>query len=301
MKVLITGANGQLGCDLCKAFQDYNTTLSHQPPTTNQQLSYELIPLTHADIEITDTDSVKKALESHKPDIVINTAAYVRVDDCEIYPEKAFLVNAVGVKNIAEASQALGATLVQISTDYVFDGEKGAPYTEEDAPNPINTYGISKLTGEHYAKLVEKYYIVRVSSLFGVAGASGKGGNFVETMIKKAKNKEKITVVDDMIMSPTYTKDAARVIKKIIEENLPYGIYHTANEGFCSWFEFARKIFDFLNLNADLKPIKTRDLTLRAKRPVFSALENKKLSKHNLKMPPWQKALETYLSEKGYL
>jgi len=284
MRVLITGANGQLGTDLCKVFKD----------------EYELVSLTHADIEITDINSVKKALEHCKPDIVINTAAYVRVDDCEIYPEKAFLVNAVGVKNIAELSHILGAALVHISTDYVFDGKKGAPYTEDDTPNPINTYGISKLAGEYYAKLTEKYYIIRVSSLFGVAGAREKGGNFVETMIKKAKNKEKIAVVDDMIMSPTYTKDAARMIKKIIEKNLPYGIYHAANEGFCSWYEFAKKIFEFLNLNVELKSIKARDLNLRAKRPVFSALGNEKLSKYVFKMPNWQKALKEYLWEKEY-
>jgi len=316
MKVLITGANGQLGTDLCKVFKDIDiicpnqgpttknqepTTKNQQPTTKNQQPTYKLIPLTHADIEITDINSVKKALKSYKPDIVINTAAYVRVDDCEIYPEKAFLVNAIGVKNIAEISQTLGATLVQISTDYVLDREKDSPYTEDDTPNPINTYGISKLAGEHYAKLAEKYYIIRVSSLFGKAGASGKGGNFVETMIKKAKNKEKIAVVDDMIMSPTYTKDAARMIKKIIEKNLPYGIYHAANEGFCSWYEFTKKIFEFLDLEVDLKPISAKDLTRKAKRPIFSALKDKKLQRYDLNMPSWQEGLEQYLYEKNYL
>lgn len=285
MKVLITGANGQLGTDLCKVFQGYDT-----------------IPLTHADIEITDVDSIKKQLSKYKPDVIINTAAYVRVDDCEIYPEKAFLVNGVGVKNVAKVAQNEGTILFHISTDYVFDGKKKEPYTEDDIPNPINTYGISKLAGEYYAKLAEKYYIIRVSSLFGVAGASGKGGNFVETMIKKAKNKEKIAVVDDMIMSPTYTKDGARVIKKIIEKELPYGIYHASNNGFCSWYEFAKKIFEFLNLNdVEIRPIKSNDLTSKAKRPVFSALENRKLSKYNLKMPDWQEALREYLCEKGYL
>ncbi|NQS89187.1 dTDP-4-dehydrorhamnose reductase [Patescibacteria group bacterium] len=284
MKILITGANGQLGTDFCKIFQDC-----------------DVIPLTHADIEITSMDSVEKALDQHKPDVVINTAAYVRVDDCETHPEKAFLVNAVGVKNIAEASQALGATLVRISTDYVFDGKKSTPYTEDDTPNPINIYGISKLAGEQYAKLAERYYIIRVSSLFGIAGARGKGGNFVETMIKKAKSKEKITVVDDVIISPTYTKDTARVIKKIIEEGLPYGIYHAANTGYCSWYEFTKKIFELLKWSTDLNPIKTEDLTLKAKRPIFSALENRKLPSYSLKMSNWHEALREYLYEKDHL
>jgi len=302
LRIAVIGANGQLGTDLCKVFKDMNVTgLNQEPRTRNQQPTYELIPLTHADIEVTDKDSVKKTLGKDRLDVVINTAAYVRVDDAEDNPKETFCVNAVGSKNVAEVCSKIGATYVYISTDYVFDGEKGAPYTEDDTPNPINTYGISKLAGEHYAKLAEKYYIIRVSSLFGKAGASGKGGNFVETMIKKAKNKEKITVVDDMIMSPTYTKDAARIIKKIIEKKLPYGIYHAANEGFCSWYDFTKKIFDFLNLNVDLIPIKTKDLTLRAKRPIFSALENKKLAECDLKMPSWQKALKEYLHEKGYL
>jgi len=285
VKILITGANGQLGTDLYKIFQDYDI----------------IIPLTHANVEITSIDSVEKALGQHKPDVVINTAAYVRVDDCEAYPEKAFSVNAVGVKNLVVAARNLKATFIHISTDYVFDGKKGSPYTEDDCPNPINTYGISKLAGEQYAKLAKKYYIIRVSSLFGVAGASGKGGNFVETMIQKARNGEKISVVHDMIVSPTYTKDAARMIRKIIGENLPYGIYHAANEGFCSWYDFTKKIFELLDLEVDLKPISAKDLTRKAKRPIFSALENKKLSKHNLKMPAWQEGLKDYLCEKGYL
>ncbi|MCD6317895.1 dTDP-4-dehydrorhamnose reductase [Candidatus Aerophobetes bacterium] len=283
MKVAIIGSKGQLGSDLVKVFD-----------------KSDVIPLTHDQIEVKDYTSCKKIIDL-SPDVVINTAAFHKTDDCEDNPLETFKVNAIGSKNVADVCKRIKAVYVYISTDYVFDGEKGAPYTEDDTPNPINTYGISKLAGEHYAKLAEKYYIIRVSSLFGKAGASGKGGNFVETMIKKAKNKEKITVVDDMIMSPTYTKDAARAIKKIIEEDLPYGIYHASNSGFCSWYEFARKIFELLNLDVDIKPIKTKDLTLRAKRPVFSALESKRLSKYGLKIPNWQKALRDYLHEKGYL
>jgi len=283
MKVAIIGSKGQLGFDLVKAF----------PPEN-------VIPFPHEQIEVKDYSSCEK-IKDLNPDVVINTAAFHKTDACEDDPLETFSVNAIGSKNVADMCSKIKATYIYISTDYVFDGEKREAYTEKDIPNPINTYGISKFAGEQYAKIAGRYYIIRVSSLFGVAGARGKGGNFIETMIKKAKNKEKITVVDDMIMSPTYTKDAARMIRKIIEKNLPYGIYHASNGGFCSWYEFTKKIFKLLNLNIDLIPIKTKDLTLRAKRPAFSALESEKLPKYGLKMRRWQDALEEYLSEKGYL
>ncbi len=283
MKVAIIGATGQLGTDLVKAFSDH-----------------EVIPLKHSDIEVTSRESCE-VLREHAPDVVINTAAYHKTDECEVYPEKAFLVNAAGAKNVAEVCSEIGATPIYISTDYVFDGTKSESYTEKDTPNPINTYGISKLAGEFYTKLAEKYYIIRVASLFGVAGASGKGGNFVETMIKKAKNGEEIKVVDDMVMSPTYTRDAAEMIKNIVEKKLPYGIYHVTNSGYCSWYEFARAIFDFTKLNAELSPIKTASLNLRARRPLFSALTSVKLGEYSLEMRDWKPALQDYLREKGHL
>jgi dTDP-4-dehydrorhamnose reductase len=283
MRVAIIGSRGQLGSDLVKAFK-----------------SVEVIPLVHEEIEVTDYNSCVK-LKSYFPDVVINTAAFHKTDACEDDPFKTFSINAIGSKNVVKICSEIGACYVYISTDYVFNGEKGRPYTEEDSPSPINTYGISKVAGEQYAKLAERYYIVRVSSLFGVAGASGKGGNFVETMIQKARNNEEIKVVDDMIMSPTYTKDAAGMIKKILEERVPYGIYHVVNDGFCSWYEFAETIFSLLNLKSNLKPIKTSDLIYKARRPKFSALENKKLATFGLKMPNWRDALKRYLSEKKYL
>ena len=281
MKVVIIGANGQLGTDLCKVFQDS-----------------QVIPLTHADIEVTDINSVRAVLTKVKPDVVINTAAYVRVDDCEVYPKRTFSVNAIGAKNVAITTQDVGAILVHISTDYVFNGEKGEPYHEEDCPHPINTYGISKLAGEYYVELLKKYYIIRISSLFGAAGARGKGGNFVETIIQKTRNQEPITVVDDMVISPTYTKDAAKIVREITKRNLPYGIYHAANSGYCSWYDFAQSIFGLLNLDVELKRIQTNNLILRARRPMFSALDITKLSKLGLKMRSWQDALKEYLQEK---
>ncbi|MEM3641927.1 MAG: dTDP-4-dehydrorhamnose reductase, partial [Candidatus Bathyarchaeia archaeon] len=235
MKIVVIGSTGQLGTDLMKILKN----------------EHETIGLTHQDIEVTDYNSCQ-ILKKYHPDVVINTAAFHKTDQCEEEPTKTFAVNAVGAKNIATISKEVDATTTFISTDYVFDGSKNEPYTEDDAPNPINTYGISKLAGELFTKQNPKHYIIRVASLFGVAGASGKGGNFIETMLTKAKKNESISVVDDMWMSPTYTEDAAAAIKKIIELQLPFGVYHATNQGYCTWFEFAQEIFKMANLNPKL-------------------------------------------------
>ena len=282
MKIAVIGATGQLGSDLVKVFD-------------------EVIPLTHVEMEIKDLLSCLKTLEKHKPDVVINCASYVRVDDAEDYAEEVFAVNSVGAKNVTIACKKINAVNVYISTDYVFDGSKNTPYTEEDHPNPINTYGISKVAGEFYTKLVERHYIIRVSSLFGAAGASGKGGNFVETMITKAKNKETIMVVDDMVMSPTYTVDAAAMIKEILIKNLPFSIYHAANKGQCSWYKFAKTIFNTLGIEVRLSPTKTNILQSKARRPMYSPLVSVDLKKYGLEMEGWEAALKNYLIEKGYV
>jgi len=284
VKIVIIGSTGQLGTDLLKILQDDN----------------EVIGLTHNDIEVSDYKSCL-ILKELKPEVIINTAAFHKTDQCEEEPLKTFSVNAIGAKNVATISKEINAITVYISSDYVFDGSKKEPYTEEDTPNPINTYGISKLAGELYTKQNPKHYIIRVASLFGVAGASGKGGNFVETMIKKALNKEVINVVDDMWMSPTYTKDAALIIKKILKANVPYGVYHATNKGYCTWFQFAQEIFKLTGLTPIIKPIRTDQLQMKAKRPRFSALESVKLPKYGIQTRRWEEALKEYLIEKGYL
>jgi dTDP-4-dehydrorhamnose reductase (EC 1.1.1.133) len=284
VKIVIIGSTGQLGTDLVKILQDDN----------------EVIGLTHNDIEVSDYKSCL-ILKELKPEVIINTAAFHKTDQCEEEPLKTFSVNAIGAKNVATISKEINAITVYISSDYVFDGSKKEPYTEEDTPNPINTYGISKLAGELYTKQNPKHYIIRVASLFGVAGASGKGGNFVETMIKKALNKEVINVVDDMWMSPTYTKDAALIIKKILKANVPYGVYHATNKGYCTWFQFAQEIFKLTGLTPIIKPIRTDQLQMKAKRPRFSALESVKLPKYGIQTRRWEEALKEYLIEKGYL
>lgn len=286
MKVAVIGASGQLGFDLVRAF-----TTEH-----------ETYPLTHADIDITDFKLSAKILKNIQPETVINCAAYVRVDEAEEYADKAFAVNALGARNMAQICKDMDSILVQISTDYVFDGRKTTPYTEEDIPNPLNVYGNSKLAGEYFVRnMLEKHYIIRSSSLFGVAGASGKGGNFVETMIKKAKNNEEIKVVDDIIMSPTYTKDAACMIKNLLIKRLPFGIYHVANSGKCSWYDFAKAIFETIGMKSNLSRTKTNILQSKARRPMFSPIASAKIKKYGLEMKSWDASLKSYFLDKGYL
>ncbi len=287
IKIAIIGANGQLGFDLVREFK--NT-------------EHEIIPLTHADIDITDFRSSSAVLKKIQPEIVLNCAAYVRVDDAEDFAEKAFAVNALGARNMALVCNELNSVLVQVSTDYIFDGKKKQPYTEDDTPNPLNVYGNSKLAGEYFVRnIFEKHYIIRSSSLFGIAGASGKGGNFVETMIKKARTKEDIKVVDDMIMSPTYTRDAADMIKSILAKKLPFGIYHVSNNDQCSWYEFAREVFNITGIDASMSPTKTDAIKSKARRPMFSPLASTKLKRYGLEMEGWRAALRDYLMEKGYV
>jgi dTDP-4-dehydrorhamnose reductase len=282
MKITIIGSTGQLGTDLINVLQD----------------EHEVVGLTHQDIEVTDYNSCQ-ILKNSAPDAIINTAAFHKTDQCEEDPLKTFSVNAVGTRNVATISNEIEATTIFVSTDYVFDGSKNEPYTEDDTPTPVNTYGISKLAGEFYTKKNPKHYIIRLASLFGVAGASGKGGNFVETMIMKAKKNEPIRVVDDMWMSPTYTRDAATTIKKIMELKLPFGTYHSTNQGYCTWFQFAKETFKITGLDPTIKPIKTHQLEIKARRPRFSALKSIKLPKYGIQMREWKEALHDYLVEKG--
>jgi dTDP-4-dehydrorhamnose reductase len=288
MKVLVTGANGQLGADLLPALSEF-----------------EVIPLTHADIEITSIDSVKTACRKYRPDIIINTAAYVRVDDCEDNRDKAFQVNALGARNVAAAAQELGAKLVQISTDYVFGGEKrleNFPFTEFDTPVPVSVYGQSKLAGEDFVRhLCHKYFIVRGSGLFGVAGSSGKGGNFVETIIRLGKERPELRVVDDQIFSPTCTRDLALKLARLITTDY-YGIFHITNSGICSWYEFASEIIKLTGLNTRVIPITSDQYPQKARRPAYSVLDNYHLRLMGLDdIRNWQEALKDYLKNKGHL
>lgn len=284
MNITVIGSTGQFGTDLMKILS----------------LEHEVIGLTHKDIDIANYDSCL-ILKKQQPKVIVNTAAFHKTDQCEKEPHKTFSVNALGARNVALISKEVDATTVFISTDYVFNGTQNKPYVENDEPFPLSTYGISKLAGEHFTRQNPKHYTLRIASVFGPVGASGKGGNFVETMITKAKNNETIKVIDDMWMSPTYTKDAASILKGILDLQLPYGIYHATNKGYCSWYQFAKETFHISGLNPVLIPIKTDPQHGAARRPRFSALKSEKLFLHGLEPRGWKEALRAYFNEKTYI
>jgi len=285
MKIVLVGANGQLGSDLAQVLLP----------------AHALVPLTHADIEVTRPESVEATMQMHRPDLVMNMAAFHKVDVCEEQVELAFAVNALAVRNLALACRAHNATLLHMSTDYVFGGDKArrAPYVETDTPAPINVYGVSKLAGEHFVRyLLDRYFILRVTGLYGVAGSSGKGGNFVELMLRLSKEGKPIRVVDDQRMTPTYTVDLAHQIKVLIETER-YGVYHATSQGSCTWYEFAAEIFRQSGLAPDLSKAQTGDFGEKATPPAYSVLENKALQAIGLdRMRPWQEALAAYLKER---
>jgi len=288
MEVLITGANGQLGTDLHQVLDDF-----------------QVIPLTHQDIEISDISSVKEAFSEYKPQIVINTAAYVRVDDCEDNPDKAFLVNALGARNLAVVASEFRAKLIHISTDYIFGGEaepRATPYTEFDTPAPVNIYGKSKLAGEDFVRhLCQRHFIIRTSGLFGIAGSTSKGGNFVETTLRLGKEQDELRVVNDQIFSPTYTKDLARKVARLMTTEY-YGIFHITNRGACSWYEFTKEILRLAGLETRVIPILSDQYLQKARRPSSSVLDNYHLRLLGIdNMRPWQEALRDYMIEKGHI
>ncbi len=279
MNVAIIGAKGQLGRELVKVFGPNCAALDV------------------GEVDICKPVRLREVLEACGPETVINTAAYHNVPDCEKNAEKAFAVNAVGVKNLRDACLALGLGLVHISTDYVFDGAKGAPYTEDDCPNPLNTYGASKAAGEYFARQVPAHRVVRVSSLFGITGSVAKGGtNFIKLMLDAARTKDRVAVSSNIYMSPTYAVDAAVRIRELLEGGAPPGVYHVTNAGACSWHEFAAEIFRLIGSPIRLEErIETPELEGGLRRPLNTALRS-------VRMPPlrpWREALVDYLREEG--
>ena len=285
MRIMIIGANGQLGGDLVKVIQD----------SPNQHV---VIQMTHQEIEVTDVQSIKKALETNLPDVVINTAAYHKVDEVEGNPEKAFAVNAIAPWNVAKACKEINAIAVFISSDYVFGGDlsRRSPYSESDLPAPVNVYGASKLAGEALVKIAcDQHFIIRTTGLYGVRGASGKGGNFVELMLRLANEGKEIKVVNDQRLTPTYTIDLAQALIRLVETRR-YGLYHLTSEGNCTWYEFAAKIFELSELRPNFKHVASTEFKTAAARPSYSVLAKNGYAEAGLPpMRPWQLSLEDYL------
>jgi dTDP-4-dehydrorhamnose reductase len=274
MKVLLTGAGGQLGRELSLLLPERG---------------YETVALTRADLDITDPEAVSVALAEHAPKLVINAAAYTDVDACETETGLAYAVNALGPRNLAVGCGHSGGDLLHVSTNYVFDGRAERPYEPFDFPNPINAYGRTKLAGEEYVKhLCNRWYIVRT------AGVYGEGRNFVRTMLRLAGGRDAVRVKKDEFVSPTYARDLAEGILRLVASG-DYGIYHLTNSGSCSWYGFAREIYRRAGVEAEIVPVTSSEYALPAARPangVLSALGS-------LEIRHWKEALAEYLEREG--
>jgi dTDP-4-dehydrorhamnose reductase len=282
MDIAVIGANGQLGADLVAAFSE-NGDAVHA--------------LTHAEIEISDFNSVTQVLRGRPPQVAVNTAAMHHVENCEREPEKAFAVNAIGARNLALACRDLGAVLIHVSTDYVFDGKKGTPYVEEDTPLPLNAYGITKLAAEHFVRATtDKHFVVRTSGLYGKRPCRAKGGlNFIELMLKLARERGEVRVVDSEFVTPTSTAELAQQLIRLSRSN-SYGLYHATAEGSCSWYEFAKEIFSLTDTPVRLKVASPDEFPAKVARPKYSVLENRALKSQGLNaFKPWQEGLQNYL------
>jgi len=284
-RYVVIGATGQLGSDLVRTFD--------QPG--------ELVALSTRDVDILDSARTRSMLETLRPTCVINTAAYNLVDRAEDDERSAFALNAEAVGTLAAICQAAGARLVHFSTDYVFDGAKRTPYLETDSPQPVSVYGESKLAGERLAlERCERSVIFRVCGLFGLAGSLGKGkGNFVETMLRLAREGRPLRVVSDQVLCPSYTLDLARKVWKVLPK-VAHPVYHLTNAGQVSWYEFARRALELVGVTADLTPVTAAEYGARARRPAYSVLAHAHLAalgEDDLR--PWDAALPAYVAERS--
>lgn len=287
MRILLIGAAGQLGQDLLPVLE---------------KRGHEVTPVTHEQLEICSAEGVRDAVAAARPQCLINTAAFHRVDDCEDQVERAFAVNVMGVRNLAQAAEQAGAALAHFSTDYVFGGEKQTPYAETDLPQPLSVYAISKLAGEFAARrYCSRHFVIRTCGLYGMGGSRSKGGNFVETMLKLAAQKKTVRVVADQIVTPTSTADLAERLLPLLESKR-YGLYHMSSAGQCSWHEFAAEVFRLAKVDADLHPTDSKSFGAKARRPIYSVLDNYQMRAAGIaEFRPWREALAEYMRRRQAL
>ena len=281
MKILLLGKNGQLG---------------HELNVQGIKFKHKVISLSHEDLDVTDFKKTKKTIEKVDPDIVINATAYHVVADCEMYPEKAFLVNATAVKNLAEVTDSIGIRFVHYSTDYVFDGKKGKQYLENDLPSPMQVYGASKVAGENLAIAYNpRSIVVRSSGVYGGKhGSKSKKGNFAINILKE-KDKKALEVSSEQIVNPSYSVDIAEATYKLLRYKNINGIYHLSSEGYCSWAEFTTEIMKLVGSKTKVMPIDRRGQSGGARRPLFSALKNTRAAKLGIRLPTWKNAIKRYI------
>lgn len=278
MKFFITGVNGQLGYDVKRELLERGYT--------------DILAPTRVDLDITNEDAVKKMIREYRPSVIFHCAAYTAVDKAEEEQEKCYQVNVLGTKYLTEAAKEVGAKIIYISTDYVFDGTKEGFYQVEDKVNPVNYYGKTKYLGENFIRAYDNHIIVRISWVFGI-----NGKNFIRTMLNLAESHKELNVVCDQIGSPTYTKDLAGLLVNMFLSNVK-GLYHVTNEGYCSWYEFAEFIFKESRKKVKVHPILTKDYKTIAKRPLNSKLSKESLDDIGMKrLPEWQDAVKRYIRE----
>ncbi|MCX7777365.1 MAG: dTDP-4-dehydrorhamnose reductase [Armatimonadetes bacterium] len=287
LKVLVTGASGQLGSDLVDELL---------------MRSHDVVALSRSQLDITNCGAVAAAIREHRPSVFINCAAMVNVDACELDVEAAIKVNALAVWHIAVLCSKAKVKLVQISTDYVFDGEKNSPYTEADVPNPINVYGLTKFFGEMFVRnYCDEHLIVRTAGLYGIRGSRSKGGNFVEFVIGAALKNEPLRLVTDMVTSPTFTRDLASKLCELVEAEA-HGIVHVVNSGQCSWHEFGSRALSLMGLDVQVIPIVSDELDRPARRPKYTPLVSIRLDDFGVEpLRDWREALHDYLCIRGLL
>ena len=274
--ILVTGSTGQLGSDVVKELL---------------KRGYSTLSPNRSEFNLCSEDSIRNYILNSNCEAIVHCAAYTQVDKAEDEKDLCIKINAIATKHIVKCAKILDIPMIYISTDYVFDGTKDGEYTENDETNPINIYGESKLAGEKYVQeILDKYYIVRTSWVFNI-----NGKNFIETMLRLSKTNHQLSIVNDQIGSPTYTRDLSRLLVDMLETN-KYGLYHATNEGYCSWYEFANTIFKLANINIDIKEINSNEYASRAKRPLNSKLSKDKLIEYGFKpLPNWKDALKDYL------
>jgi len=273
MKIIVTGSKGQLGKELLKLFSDD-----------------DIIGVDIDEMDITNVEQTVNLIRELNPDIVIHAAAMTDVDGCEKNEGAAYKVNTLGTRNVALACQKANSEMLYVSTDFVFAGDKDENYNEFDIPSPLSVYGKSKLEGEKLVKeLLNKFYIVRTAWLYG------DGHNFVKTMLSLAENKDSLNIVSDQQGTPTFAKDLAIAISKIIDSGL-YGTYHASNSGSCSWYDFAKKIFEIKGIDIEVNPTTAEEFGSPAERPAYSVMDNFALESQDIyKMREWEEALKDYL------
>lgn len=280
--ILVTGSTGQLGSDVVKELL---------------KRGYSTLSPNRSELNLCSEDNIRNYILNSNCEAIVHCAAYTQVDKAEDEKDLCIKINATATKHIVKCAKILDIPMIYISTDYVFDGTKDGEYTENDETNPINIYGESKLAGEKYVQeILDKYYIVRTSWVFNI-----NGKNFIETMLRLSKANNQLSIVNDQIGSPTYTKDLSRLLVDMLETS-KYGLYHATNEGYCSWYEFADTIFKLANINIDIKAINSNEYASRAKRPLNSKLSKDKLIEYGFKpLPHWEDALKDYLIRRGDL